>query len=137
MFVVILLIVGFVFVCALYFLFKDHKKQPTQSEQPQSDAQQQEWAEEQAREWQEEQERAYTNAQSYQEETELIGCFEILEVHTTASEEEVKDAWRKLSKRCHPDTYQTDDPRVIEMAAEKFNKIQKAYERIKQYKGWK
>jgi DnaJ-class molecular chaperone len=60
-----------------------------------------------------------------------------LGVPITASETEVRTAWRTLSKKWHPDTYQTDDPRVKEMAAEKFDTIQKTYEQIKQLKGWK
>jgi len=62
--------------------------------------------------------------------------FEILGVPKTASESEVKDAYRELSKKWHPDTYPTDDPRVKEMASEKFDTIKKAYEQIKQLRGW-
>jgi hypothetical protein len=62
--------------------------------------------------------------------------FEILGVTETASENEVKNAFWELSKKWHPDTYQTDDQRVKELSTEKFIKIQQAYEQIKQRKGW-
>jgi len=63
--------------------------------------------------------------------------FEILGVKESASEDEVKNVYRELSKKWHPDTYPTNDPRVKELATEKFVKIQQAYERIKQIRGWK
>jgi hypothetical protein len=68
---------------------------------------------------------------------DIVELFKILELKETATEAEAKAAYRELSKKWHPDTYPTDDPRVKELATEKFVKIQQAYEKIKERKGWK
>ena len=46
----------------------------------------------------------------------------------SASDEEVKDAYRKLAKKYHPDQY-ADSP-LSELASEKMNKINEAYDTI-------
>ncbi|MGM9928619.1 MAG: molecular chaperone DnaJ [Bacillus sp. (in: firmicutes)] len=48
--------------------------------------------------------------------------YEVLGVSKTASKEEIKKAYRKLSKQYHPDINKADD------AAEKFKEIKEAYE---------
>jgi len=99
--------------------------------------------EEQQRRWQEEQrQREYEQyrqqeEQYYQRQLLEQDPYEILEINKGASEMEVKDAWRELSKKWHPDTCQMKDQRATDMAKENFDKVQKAYEKIKQYKGWK
>ena len=56
--------------------------------------------------------------------------FKILGVSENATDAEVKDAWRRLSKEWHPDTFTDKGEEVKKMAAEHFDKVQKAYERI-------
>jgi DnaJ like chaperone protein len=63
--------------------------------------------------------------------------FTILDVATTATEEEVKKAYRKMAMRFHPDKLQGLGEDEKKAAEEKFVRVQKAYENIKRRKGWK
>ena len=58
--------------------------------------------------------------------------FEILGLNTNATLEEVKKAYRDLSKKYHPDFYENDEI-AKELATEKFRKINEAYEEVKKY----
>jgi DnaJ like chaperone protein len=64
-------------------------------------------------------------------------AYKILEVDESASEEEVKKAYRQLAKLHHPDkvTYLGDD--MKREAEKKFQKINEAYDTIKKERGWK
>ena len=63
--------------------------------------------------------------------------YTILGVFKFASRSEVVDAYRKLAKEWHPDMFaKHQDPKVWEMANEKFRKIKAAYEEIKRIRGW-
>ena len=92
-------------------------------------------------EWyQEQEEQEQYDEERYERQSKDYGGdnpFEVLGVDENSSENKVKNVYRELSKKWHPDTYPTDDPRVKELATEKFVKIQQAYEQIKQIKGWK
>ena len=55
--------------------------------------------------------------------------YEILEVSVTATEQEVKQAYRKLAKKWHPDRY-VNQPEELEIAEEKFKNISEAYATI-------
>ena len=63
--------------------------------------------------------------------------FKILDVSNSATEEEVKKAYRKLALRFHPDRLQGLSDNEKKSAEEKFIRVQKAYENIKRKKGWK
>lgn len=63
--------------------------------------------------------------------------FKILDVSNTASEDDVKKAYRKLAMRFHPDRLQGLTEGEKKSAEEKFLRVQKAYENIKKKKGWK
>lgn len=63
--------------------------------------------------------------------------FKILDVSTSATEEEVKKAYRKLAMRFHPDRLQGLSENEKKSAEEKFIRVQKAYDNIKRKKGWK
>lgn len=52
--------------------------------------------------------------------------YEILEIHKTASEEEIKSAYRKMAMKYHPDRNQGDKE-----AEEKFKEVAEAYEVLK------
>lgn len=54
--------------------------------------------------------------------------YEILGVSQNASDEEIKKAYRELSRKYHPDSY-VDNP-LSDLAEEKFKEVQEAYEQI-------
>lgn len=63
--------------------------------------------------------------------------FKILDVSNSASQDEVKKAYRKLAMRFHPDRLQGLSEGEKKSAEAKFLRVQKAYENIKKKKGWK
>lgn len=58
----------------------------------------------------------------------MTNPYEVLGVSPTASDEEIKKAYRKLAKQYHPDNY-TDNP-LKDLAAEKMKAINDAYDTI-------
>ncbi len=54
--------------------------------------------------------------------------YEVLGVPKTATQEEIKKAYRKLAKQYHPDNY-ANNP-LADLAAEKFKEINEAYEKL-------
>lgn len=54
--------------------------------------------------------------------------YEVLGISPNASNDEVKKAYRELSRKYHPDSY-VDNP-LAELAEEKFKEVQEAYEQI-------
>ncbi|MDR0460090.1 MAG: J domain-containing protein [Nitrososphaerota archaeon] len=61
-------------------------------------------------------------------------------VSETASESEVKSAYRHKCTLWHPDKFtpeQRNDPKFSKMVNEEMSRINNAYEKIKQRKGWK
>ena len=62
--------------------------------------------------------------------------FQILEISTSATEEEAKKAYRKMVMRFHPDRLGGLDDAEKKAAESKFLKVQQAYENIKKSKGW-
>ena len=57
-------------------------------------------------------------------------AYKILEISSSASDDEVKKAYRTMAKKYHPDKLQSKDPALIKGAQEKFVKVQEAYEAI-------
>ena len=55
--------------------------------------------------------------------------FEVLGVSHGASDEEVKNAYRALARKYHPDNYDADNP-LSELAEEKMQEINAAYDEI-------
>lgn len=62
-------------------------------------------------------------------------AYSILEISPSATDEEVKAAYRKMAMKNHPDKVATLGPEVQKAAAEKFRKIQEAYEQVKRQRG--
>lgn len=62
--------------------------------------------------------------------------YKILDVSSSATEEEVKKAYRKLALRFHPDRLQGLSESEKKAAEEKFLRVQSAYEGIKKKNGW-
>ena len=61
--------------------------------------------------------------------------YEILGVSESATDEEIKEAYRKLAKKYHPDRYIDDG--LKEMATEKMQQINEAYDLIKDMRAGK
>ena len=62
-------------------------------------------------------------------------AYKILEIQKSASDEEVKKAYRKMAKKYHPDRVVTQDEAIKNGAEEKFKQVQKAYETIQKERG--
>jgi len=62
-------------------------------------------------------------------------AYTILEVSSSASDDEVKKAYRTMAKKYHPDKLQSKEPALIKGAQEKFQKVQEAYEAIQKERG--
>jgi len=62
-------------------------------------------------------------------------AYKILEISKTASDSEVKTAYRKMVKKYHPDKLQGLGEEHLQGAKEKFQSIQTAYEKIKTERG--
>jgi len=61
--------------------------------------------------------------------------YKILEIEKTASDDEVKKAYRKMAKKYHPDKVITENEAIKRGAEEKFKQVQKAYEQIQNERG--
>ena len=61
--------------------------------------------------------------------------YKILEIEKSASDTEVKKAFRTMAKKYHPDKVQHMDPAYIKGAEAKFREVQKAYESIQKERG--
>ena len=62
-------------------------------------------------------------------------AYKILEIEQSASDDEVKKAYRKMAKKYHPDRVVTEDEAIKKGAEEKFKQVQKAYETIQKERG--
>lgn len=62
-------------------------------------------------------------------------AYTVLEIEPTATDDEVKKAYRRLAMKYHPDKVSQLGPDVQEAAKVKFQKIQEAYEKIKKERG--
>lgn len=62
-------------------------------------------------------------------------AYTILEIDKTATDAEVKKAFRTMAKKYHPDKVQHMDEAHIKGAEEKFKKVQEAYEQIQKERG--
>ena len=62
-------------------------------------------------------------------------AYAVLEISPSATDDEVRTAYRRMAMKNHPDKVATLGPDVQKAAAEKFRKIQEAYETIKKERG--
>ncbi len=62
-------------------------------------------------------------------------AYRILEISKSATDDEVKSAYRKMAKKYHPDRVITEDEAIKKGAEEKFKEVQKAYESIQKERG--
>ena len=61
--------------------------------------------------------------------------YKILEIEKSATDEEVKKAYRKMANKFNPDKVASEGEEVQRAATEKFKKVQEAYENIKKQRG--
>ncbi len=66
---------------------------------------------------------------------EVNAAYKILEIQKSASDDEVKKAYRKMVKKHHPDKVRHLGEEHLKGAEEKFRKIQEAYEQIQKERG--
>ena len=62
-------------------------------------------------------------------------AYEVLEITSSATDDEVKKAYREMAKKHHPDKVSNLGDDVKKAATEKFQKISAAYEEIKKQRG--
>lgn len=66
---------------------------------------------------------------------ETNSAYTVLEISPSATDDEVRSAYRRMAMKNHPDKVATLGPDIQKAAAEKFRKIQDAYETIKAERG--
>ncbi|HCA83183.1 MAG TPA: molecular chaperone DjlA, partial [Flavobacteriales bacterium] len=66
---------------------------------------------------------------------DTVSAYKILEIESSASDEEVKKAYRKMAVRYHPDKVASLGEEHQKAAQEKFQKVQEAYENIRKERG--
>ena len=64
-------------------------------------------------------------------------AYTILEISPSATDDEVRAAYRRMAMKNHPDRVATLGPEVQKAAAERFHQIHEAYETIKKQRGMK
>ena len=64
-----------------------------------------------------------------------VDAYKILETTKSATDNEIKSAYRRMAKKNHPDRVASLGEEVQKAAKEKFQKIQDAYEKIKKERG--
>lgn len=62
-------------------------------------------------------------------------AYKILEIEKTATDDQLKKAYRTMAKKYHPDRVNTQDEAIKKGAEEKFKQVQKAYETIQKERG--
>ncbi len=62
-------------------------------------------------------------------------AYKILEIERSATDDEVKKAYRTMAKKYHPDRVNTENEAIKSGAEEKFKEVQKAYETIQKERG--
>ncbi|MCU4166596.1 TerB family tellurite resistance protein [Carboxylicivirga caseinilyticus] len=69
--------------------------------------------------------------------TDLKSLYKVLEIDESASNEEVKKAYRKMAVRFHPDKVAHLGDDIKKSAEEKFKKVNEAYEKIRKERNMK
>lgn len=62
-------------------------------------------------------------------------AYKILEIDKTATDDQVKKAYRTMAKKYHPDRVNTENEAIKKGAEEKFKEVQQAYETIQKERG--
>jgi len=79
----------------------------------------------------------YTGSSSHQQPSyyRRHNHYKTLSIELTATDEEIKTAYRKLARQYHPDKHASKSAEEIKIAEEKFKSIQQAYNEIKKERG--
>ena len=64
-------------------------------------------------------------------------AYKILEIEKTATDSEIKKAYRSMAKKYHPDKLQHLPEHLIKGAKEKFQAVQEAYDQLQKERGFK
>ncbi|MDO5608835.1 MAG: TerB family tellurite resistance protein [Capnocytophaga sp.] len=78
---------------------------------------------------------ASIKAMFVQSQSRSADAYTILEIDRTATDAEVKKAYRDMAKKYHPDKVITQDEAIKKGAEEKFKQVQLAYEQIMKERG--
>lgn len=71
----------------------------------------------------------------YQRQKDTNWAYKALEIEPTASNDEVKKAYRRMAMKYHPDKVATAGEEIRQQATEKFRGINEAYEHVKKQRG--
>ena len=71
----------------------------------------------------------------YQRQKDINWAYTALEIQPTATDEEVKKAYRRMAMKYHPDKVANAGEEIRKQATEKFRGINEAYEHIKTQRG--
>lgn len=77
----------------------------------------------------------YSSSTSYQPTYNIDNDYKVLEIESSATNEEVKKAYRKLAMKHHPDKVNHLGDEIRKAAEERFAKLNESYERIKKVRG--
>lgn len=64
-------------------------------------------------------------------------AYVVLEIHSSATDIEIKKAYREMAKKYHPDTVANLGEDIKKTATEKFRSVNEAYEELKKQRGFK
>ena len=76
-----------------------------------------------------------SSSASYRSSYPIENDYKVLEIEPSASDEEVKKAYRKQAMKHHPDKVNHLGEEIRKAAEERFSKLNEAYERIKKARG--
>jgi DnaJ like chaperone protein len=71
----------------------------------------------------------------YQRQKDANWAYTALEIAPTATDDEVKKAYRRMAMKYHPDKVANAGEKIREQATDKFRGINEAYEFIKKQRG--
>ena len=73
----------------------------------------------------------------YQKAKDPNWAYTVLEIEPTATDDEVKKAYRRMALKYHPDKVTGSGEEMVKSATEKFRAVNEAYESIKAARGIK
>ena len=71
----------------------------------------------------------------YKRGKESDWAYKVLEIDSSATDDEVKKAYRRMAMKYHPDKVTDAAAEMRERATEKFRAVKEAYEHIKSLRG--
>ena len=71
----------------------------------------------------------------FNKQSDKTWAYKVLEIDKSATDDEVKKAYRRMAMKYHPDKVNNMGEEVKKTATEKFRKVNEAYEAIKKERG--